>query len=40
MAKNLFDDNDPMARREFLDHHESLPFWVIFLSRLRLALGI
>lgn len=37
---DLFDKNDPMARREFLDHHRSMPLWVRLVVWLRMALWI
>lgn len=37
---DLFDKGDPMARREFLEFHKSMPLWVRVLVRLRLMLGI
>lgn len=37
---DLFDDNDPMSWREFLDLHASLPLWVRILSQIRLRLGL
>jgi len=37
---NLFDDEEPMGRIEFLDHDAALPIWVKIIYRLRIALGI
>lgn len=36
---DIFED-DPMAWREFLDRHNSLPLWVRAFSRIRYILGI
>jgi len=32
--------NDPMARREFLDIHNSLPLWVKILYKIRVFTGL